>query len=640
MELLQYQTVVVGTGAAGYNAACRLHQYGVRDTAVVTEDINAGTSRNTGSDKQTYYKLTLAGGETDSVLDMAQTLFEGQAVDGDIALCEAALSAPSFFRLAELGVPFPKNRYGEYVGYKTDHDPRARATSVGPYTSKIMTEALQQDAEARGISVLDKLQALRVLIHEGRVAGLLCLNRAHAEDPERRFSAIACTNIILATGGPAVIYRDSVYPASQFGGSALAFRAGAAGRNLTEWQYGLASVAPRWNVSGTYMQVLPRFVSTDAEGGNEQEFLYDFFADEGRLLSNVFMKGYQWPFDVRKAAGGSSVIDILVWLETQKGRRVWLDFRDNPGRRPVDFSQLSDEARMYLEKAGACFGIPLERLQHMNTPAVEYYKAHGVDLAEEMLEIALCAQHNNGGIAVNHRWQTDIPGLFAVGEAAGTHGVYRPGGSALNAGQAGSTRAAEYIAARCTQPVDEAAFRAALGPELEAAQAACESALGEDDTLRQAWETAQERMSRYGAAFRSREGIAQAIREVDEDLDSFTYRIRISRPDRLYRMFRLNDMLLTQRMYLAAMADYLETGGMSRGSAMYTDAAGMRLSERLPEMFTYRLDDGSRADMLQEVRLENGVPVARWRTVHPIPRVDNFFENIWRNFRENGCTDD
>ena len=149
MELLQYQTVVVGTGAAGYNAACRLHQYGVRDTAVVTEDINAGTSRNTGSDKQTYYKLTLAGGETDSVLDMAQTLFEGQAVDGDIALCEAAASAGGFFHLAQLGVPFPTNEYGEFVGYKTDHDPFRRATSAGPYTSKLMTEALEKSVRGK-----------------------------------------------------------------------------------------------------------------------------------------------------------------------------------------------------------------------------------------------------------------------------------------------------------------------------------------------------------------------------------------------------------------------------------------------------------------------------------------------------------
>lgn len=163
MTAYSLNTVVVGTGAAGYNAADRLWSFGQRDIAIVTEHINAGTSRNTGSDKQTYYKLTLSGGDPDSVRDMAQTLFDGQCMDGDNALCEAALSAQSFLRLVELGVPFPRNAYGEYVGYKTDHDPRRRATSVGPYTSKRMTECLQQAVEAKGIPVLENLQVISIL---------------------------------------------------------------------------------------------------------------------------------------------------------------------------------------------------------------------------------------------------------------------------------------------------------------------------------------------------------------------------------------------------------------------------------------------------------------------------------------------
>ena len=59
--------MVVGSGAAGLNAAGCLHRFGQTDIALVTENMNAGTSRNTGSDKQTYYKLTLSGGSFDSV---------------------------------------------------------------------------------------------------------------------------------------------------------------------------------------------------------------------------------------------------------------------------------------------------------------------------------------------------------------------------------------------------------------------------------------------------------------------------------------------------------------------------------------------------------------------------------------------
>ena len=130
---IKINTVIVGTGAAGYAAALRLHQKNEYDIAIVTENIKSGTSRNTGSDKQTYYKLSLAGEDLDSVLQMTEDLFAGQCVDGDMALCEAALSMRGFYNLAELGVPFPCTEYGEYMGYKTDHDRGRRATSAGPY---------------------------------------------------------------------------------------------------------------------------------------------------------------------------------------------------------------------------------------------------------------------------------------------------------------------------------------------------------------------------------------------------------------------------------------------------------------------------------------------------------------------------
>ena len=173
MIKLFYDAIVVGSGAAGFSAADRLFSFGVKNICLLTENVMSGTSRNTGSDKQTYYKLTMAGGEPDSVLEMARTLFEGKAVDGDNALCEAALSARCFLHLAELGVPFPANAYGEYVGYKTDHDPARRATSAGPLTSKYMTEALEARVHSLGIEIHDRCPVVRILTADGRVLGVL-----------------------------------------------------------------------------------------------------------------------------------------------------------------------------------------------------------------------------------------------------------------------------------------------------------------------------------------------------------------------------------------------------------------------------------------------------------------------------------
>ena len=72
-------------------------------------------------------------------------------------------------------------------------------------------------------------------------------------------------NVVLAAGGPGELYKTSVYPRGQFGLHGLAFQAGLAAENLTESQFGLASIQFRWNVSGTYMQVIPRIFSTDGD---------------------------------------------------------------------------------------------------------------------------------------------------------------------------------------------------------------------------------------------------------------------------------------------------------------------------------------------------------------------------------------
>ena len=529
--------VVVGTGCAGYNAADCLYDYGVRDVLLVTDHRKGGTSRNTGSDKQTYYKLTLAGEAPDSVRAMARTLFEGGCVDGDQALCEAALSVKCFLKLCQMGVPFPTNRYGEYVGYKTDHDPLCRATSVGPLTSRRMTEALEASVEKKGIEVLDRHQAVAILTDEGRVAGVLCLTRT---EPRPRYEAIFTQNVVYATGGPAGVYQDVCYPLGHQGMSGLLFLAGAAGKNLTEWQYGLASLRPRWNVSGTYMQALPRFVSTDAEGGDAREFLQDAIPDAGELLSMIFLKGYQWPFDARKAQEGSSRLDLLVYQETKcKGRRVWLDFTRDPLGDAFSLDALVPEAREYLRRSGALLRTPIERLRRMNAPAIDFYRSRGVDLARDMLEIALCAQHNNGGVAVDRWWQSGVRGLFVVGEAAGTHGVCRPGGSALNAGQVGSERAARYIAAHAPVAPRPEQSLARCREQIAGAVRLGLGALRGSSNLEEAAREAKQAMSRVAAAVRDGARISALLETTRERLRGFAGAVRIAAPHAALRALSL-----------------------------------------------------------------------------------------------------
>ncbi len=652
LPVYSFNTLIIGSGAAALNAAVCLHGNGVTDIAVATDNWGGGTSSNAGSDKQTYYKLSLAGDLPDSAFPMAQDLAAGGAMHGDIALVEALNSARAFFHLVELGVPFPHDRFGAYVGYKTDHDPRQRATSAGPLTSHLMFEALAAEIQKKSIPVFDRHEIISLLTH-GRgsrksVIGAVALDKRHLASPGFGFVLFNAVNIVLGTGGPAGIYRASVYPESQLGSHGLAFSAGAVGQNLTESQYGLASVKFRWNLSGTYQQVIPRYFSIGPDGGDEREFLNDYFPDIGRLATAIFLKGYQWPFDPTKIANyGSSLIDVLVFEETvNRGRRVFLDFRRNPGRdrklQGFTFKQLGPEARAYLEKSGATLPTPIERLARMNPPAIAIYRSHGIDLSAEPLEIALCAQHNNGGLKGNIWWESNIRHLFPVGEVNGSHGVRRPGGSALNSGQVGSLRAALFISRRYDQkPRSVQAFRslvlAQVGQTLRlAGQMMGRKGRGAGE-IEEARLEIQERMSACGAAIRDPDKVSQAAEAAWDQLRRLRSGTAVGSARRLPAAFKNLDLCLTQALYLEAIKEYLDKGGKSRGSYLVLDGGGVEPCPELGAKWRFSLNP-PRAFVdrkILEISLDGqGKAVKKWVDVRPVPSAEGWFEDVWREFRE------
>lgn len=440
MEYISYDVLVVGTGAAGYNAANRIKQFGKKSVAIITEGINCGTSRNTGSDKQTYYKLGLGENTPDSVARMAEDLFACGSVDGDTALCEAALSARCFLNPAEPGVEFPVNRYGEYIGYKTDHDPYARATSAGPLTSKYMTEALQKNAEKLGVEVLSGLLAVEILKNNDRVCGLICL-----EIESGKLQIFKCDDIIWATGGPAGIYADGVYP---------------------------------------------------------------------------------------KCHTGST------------------------------------------------------------SPAL------------------------------------------TAGECAGTHGITRPGGSALNAGQASSLRAAQYISFTENKTCSEKDFAAIAIAAAEKQKDFCRKMLANNGNINESIAKAQRIMIDNGGAIRRADSMLETENRILYDIANFENKFGVSAPKELFKAYKLLDILLMQAATLTAMVDFSAHVGGTRGSALYCDESGEKRAG-LEEIFRFKAESGETANKIKEIFIKNGEICALWRNVRPIPENNDFFENIWRQYREN-----
>lgn len=649
IECYRVNTLIIGSGAASLNAAVSLHSMGQADILIATSGWGCGTSNNAGSDKQTYYKLSLAGDIPDSVHEMARDLYNGKCMHGDIALCEAQGSVKAFMNLVQLGVPFPHDKFGSYAGYKTDNDPRSRATSAGPYTSRMMCSAIGKEVMKRGIRILDHHQVVSLLTgtEKSSVCGALAIN-LEEKDPHKAFVLFNAVNIIMGTGGPGDIYDASVYPDSHTSSTGMAFKAGATGQNLTESQFGIASTKFRWNLSGSYQQVIPRYFSTDQDGNDEREFLNCEFRDYSSLTKAIFLKGYQWPFDPEKTKNyGSSLIDLLVYREiNENNRRVWIDYRRNPswqGDESFQKESLHEEVYNYLSRSSALRESPLERLASMNKPALDLFRDKGINLEREPLEVAVCAQHNNGGLKGNIWWESDLKHLFPVGEVNGSHGVSRPGGSALNSGQVGSYRAAQYISKKYNySPPENSSFlsdvEGSLNPELELAGRWL-TAGSRKRSVSNHFSDIRRRMSGAGGIIRHPQRLAIATEEASGQLQRIPFEAGAESVEELSECFLLLDHCLTQVIYLSALLKYVSDGGRSRGSYLVTKDSFPEIisgSIRKLELCNYR----RRIERsIIEVAYRNNIVEYNITPVRKIPEQDLWFEKVWRDYLEDNFTE-
>jgi succinate dehydrogenase/fumarate reductase flavoprotein subunit len=199
--------------------------------------------------------------------------------------------------------------------------------------------------------------------------------------------------VILATGG-----YTRVYPVSSsrifenYGdGIALAYEAGVDLVDMEMVQFHPTGMVWPKKALGT--------LATEAIRG------------EGGILLNSkgerFMKNY---YPQRMELGPRDVVARSIYNEIVSGRGtkhggVWLDVT-------------------HLPKAKI-----LERLPTMYD---QFKRIAGVDISKEKMEVAPTAHYSMGGVKVDSKCQTNVKGLFAIGEVAGqVHGANRLGGNSL-----------------------------------------------------------------------------------------------------------------------------------------------------------------------------------------------------------------
>ncbi|EFX6954632.1 FAD-binding protein, partial [Shigella dysenteriae] len=607
--LWQTDALVVGSGAARLRAAVELKRR-QQNVLIATAGLYMGTSACSGSDKQTLFTAATAG-NGDNFTKLAEALASGGAMDHDTAYVEAVGSLHTLGGLQYLGLELPEDRYGAILRYQTDHDEAGRATSCGLRTSRLMVKVLLEEVQRLAIPVLTSATVIK-LLHQ------------RDENGEDRVAGA-----ILATGHRAH---------NPWG---LALEEGLTLTNLTESQFGIGT--PRstfpWNLSGTYVQVIPYIYSVDAEG-NEYNFLADYYRTTQELASNIFRKGYQWPFHATRVMDfGSSLLDMAVAQEQQSGRQVFMDFNRNPeavpGDLPFSLDRLDDDVRAYLENNDALAPSPIERLQRMNPLSISLYKMHGYDLTTQPLQFAMNNQHMNGGIEVDIWGQTSLPGCFAVGEVAGTHGVTRPGGAALNAGQVFAVRLARFIG--CTQKRSvEGDVAQLVASSLNIVREVIAQALANENgmALVTVKDKIQARMSDYAGFICHADKVRHATRDALL-LSEFVQQhgLTINHAGEIAELFMWRHMTLTSAAVLTQLTHYIDAGGGSRGARMVIDPQGKCLPQTrrgAKEEWRFRSERAEDKNHRLTIQYSQGSFITEVKSLRMQPCINGiYFEKNW-----------
>jgi len=327
-----------------------------------------------------------------------------------------------------------------------------------------------------------------------------------------------------------------------------------------------------------------------------------------------------------------------------KGRRVFLDFRKNPSwnneQQELGLSKLAPEAYKYLEKSNALLKNPYDRLWKINSMAVDIYLQQGIDLHKEPLEVTVCAQHSNGGLKGNIWWESNIKHLFSIGEVNGTHGVYRPGGSALNSGQVGGYRAAEFICQRDNDfNLNKDAFlsktKLQLSEKLVLMSKILKLVNGPGQDMASFRKEFQERMTKVAAYIRHPSIIKKAIQEAESQYERINSgKVSLKNREEIVKYFQNRQLCLTQLAVLKSIDAYLSRGGGSRGSYLVLNEKGEQLLIELGGKWKSRPELKKLRKFTLEYQFINGMHQTNWVPVREIPEDIFWFEDVWKSFLE------
>lgn len=448
--------IVIGAGGAGLRAAVAAKEQGA-DVLVIEKGVagEAGCTQNSASDWMAYGAAFGHADEKDSPREhWLDIMIKGALVARPELAKKIAYEAPErLLDLEKYGACFDKED-GKYTQILSDGARFPRACGKGTDTGAEIERVLMAKARELGVRFIERTMVGDLVLDEGaqkRVIGCWGLDISTGE--LALFNAPA---VVVAAGGAGSLFSFNVFPDGMTGdGMAMAYRAGARLVNMEFIQIGPCIIHPvKFALSGVFWRMNPRLLN-----GKGEEFLAKRMPPEIDVAEALHIKGYSFPFSVRN---NSMYVDVAIYTEMTQGSPgphggVFLDISHNPA------SEIETKAR-----------VPFEHLLE-----------RGVDLREGPVEFAPSIQHFNGGVLINEQAETDVPGLYACGEAAGgQHGADRPGGNALADAQVfGATAGAEAAAFAVRCPVEPGLVAATADLQIRSLTAAPRDATRDWDEL-------------------------------------------------------------------------------------------------------------------------------------------------------------
>ncbi|MCC7274056.1 MAG: FAD-binding protein [Alphaproteobacteria bacterium] len=370
--------LVIGGGLAGHQAAVAARAAGRR---VVLAHLGRGASPFVIGANVPLGHVDAADSPEAFVADMVAGGYGLN--DRGLVTALAERSVAVFEGLAALGVPFA-GADGRYLQRHLSGNRYPRSVYVPEGTGRAILDRLSARCGEIGVETLAGWRAIALLRDADGVAGALLYRRS-----DGALLAVRAGAVVLAAGGIGRLYDDSTYPA-----------------DVACASYGLAFDAGATLIDMEFAQFEPT-VTVHPEGCRGMEMPTAMLGDGAALLNAA---GERFMFRHNPEHGEKRIekarMSLCIRQEIDEGRGL------------PDGTVAMDTTRLPPEKLES-YVVHCRRLRRA-----------GLDPAKEMPRVRPAAHSEMGGIRIDARGFTGIPGLYAAGEAAGgVHGASRLAGN-------------------------------------------------------------------------------------------------------------------------------------------------------------------------------------------------------------------